>query len=108
MSREKPDSILDMPGTPLLEGPGPSQENSFSGDDVSGIQGVFNRLDEDEEEETPSSPNNLDTNHEDLAVRRKKRFACSGKNHLSHFLALIKKFSFVDFLLKSLTVKYNP
>ena len=85
MSREKPDSILDMPGTPLLEGPGPSQENSFAGDDVSGIQGVFNRLDEDEEEETPSSPNNLDTNHEDLAVRRKKRFACSGKNHLSHF-----------------------
>ena len=97
MSREKPDSILDMPGTPLLEGPGPSQENSFAGDDVSGIQGVFNRLDEDEEEETPSSPNNLDTNHEDLAVRRKKRFACSGKNHLSQFLALIKKFSFDDF-----------
>ena len=26
MSREKPDSILDMPGTPLLEGPWDQQE----------------------------------------------------------------------------------
>ena len=86
MSRQKPDSILEMPVTPLLEA-GPSQGNPFNGDgeDLSGIQGNFSQLGEEQEEETPTSPSNLDTNHVDLAARRKKRFACSGRNLLSLF-----------------------
>ena len=94
MSRQRPDSILDMPVTPLLEeGPSPGNPFSGDGDDVSGIQADSSRLGEEEEEEEVTSPNNLDTNHVDLAVRRKKRFACSGRNQFSHFLALIKIFS---------------
>ena len=90
MSRQKPDSVLDMPVTPLLE-PEPSQGNPFSGADVSGIQADSSRLGE---EDPQSSPSNMDTNPLDLAVRRKKKFACSGQNisHIPRRAALIKKF----------------
>ena len=82
MSRQKPDSILEMPVTPLLE-PGPSQGNPFSGEgDVSTLQADSSRLGE-EVDDPQTSPSNLDTNQLDLAVRRKKRFACSGRNHFT-------------------------
>ena len=81
MSRQKPDSILDMPATPLLE-PEPGQGNPFGANDVSALQADSSRLGE---EEPRSSPSNLETNHLDLAVRRKKRFACSGRKYFSHF-----------------------
>ena len=94
MSRQKPDSILEMPVNPLLEAE-PGQGNPFSAEeDVSGLQADSSRPGE-EVVDPQTSPSNLDTNQLDLAVRRKKRFACSGRNHFSHFLTpvVIKKFN---------------
>ena len=95
MSRQKPDSILEMPVTPLLEAE-PGQGNPFSGeDDVPGLKADSSRPGE-EVVDPQTSPSNLDTNQLDLAVRREKRFTCSGRNHL--FLSLVAVLCNINFL----------
>ena len=82
MSRRNSASVLEMPGTPLLDS-GPGQETPFA---TEGEADTTRSGGEDGEvqEEPPPSPGNFDNNL-DLAVRRKKRFACTGDNIESVF-----------------------
>ena len=78
MSRRNSASVLEMPGTPLLDSAS-GQGNPFT------EEADTTRSGEDEEvqdqEEPPATPTNMNSNHLDLVVRRKKRFACAGILH---------------------------
>ena len=61
MSRRRSASVLDIPGTPLLD-PSPGNENPFSI--------------EDEEDEPPTTPSHLQEGAG--GQRKKKGFTCAG------------------------------
>ena len=73
MSRRNSASVLEMPGTPLLD-PANGHENPFTEEADTTRSGE----DEEVQDQPAASPTTLDSNHLDLAVRRKKKFACAG------------------------------